>query len=75
MKKWYLFYSTNKANEKLHQLGGELQNSDNKQKTKLQQLGAEIQETEFNDELGLAFPLAFSFVPWGHHIEITTNGL
>lgn len=75
MKKWYLFYSTNKANEKLHQLGGELQTSDNKQKTKLQQLGAEIQETEFNDELGLAFPLAFSFVPWGHHIEITTNGL
>ena len=75
MKKWYLFYSTNKANEKLHQLGGELQTSDNKQKTKLQQLGEEIQEAEFNDELGLAFPLAFSFVPWGHHIEITTNGL
>ena len=75
MKKWYLFYSTNKEKEKLHQLGGELQNSDNKLNTKLQQLGAEIQEAEFNDELGLAFPLAFSFVPWGHHIEITTNGL
>lgn len=52
MKKWYLFYSTNKANEKLHQLGGELQNSDNKLNTKLQQLGAEIQETECSPKHG-----------------------
>ena len=73
MKKWYIFYSSNKTNQKLQQLVAELQTSDNKQKTKLQQLGAEIQEAEFNDELGLAFPLAFSFVPWGHHIEITTK--
>lgn len=75
MKKWYLFYSTNKANEKLHQLGGELQNSDNKLNTKLQQLGAEIQETEHSPKMGLAFPIVFSFVPWRHHVEITTNGL
>lgn len=54
MKKWYLFYSTNKANEKLHQLGGELQNSDNKLNTKLQQLGAEIQETELSPNMGVA---------------------
>lgn len=54
IKKWYLFYSTNKANEKLHQLGGELQNSDNKLNTKLQQLGAEIQETEHSPKMGLA---------------------
>ena len=73
MKKWYIFYSSNITNQKLQQLVAELQTSDNKQKTKLQQLGAEIQEAEFNDELGLAFPLAFSFVPWGHHIEITTK--
>lgn len=73
MKKWYIFYSSNKTNQKLQQLVAELQTSDNKQKTKLQQLGAEIQETEFNDELGLAFPLAFSFVPWGHHIQIITK--
>ena len=73
MKKWYLFYSTNKASQKLQQLVGELQNTDNKQNTKLQQLGAEIQEAEYNDELGLAFPLAFSFVPWGHHIQIITK--
>ncbi len=73
MKKWYLFYSTNKANEKLHQLGGELQNSDNKLNTKLQQLGAEIQETEHSPKMGLAFPIVFSFVPWRHHVEITTK--
>lgn len=73
MKKWYLFYSTNKANEKLHQLGGELQNSDNKLNTKLQQLGAEIRETEHSPKIGLAFPIVFSFVPWRHHIEITTK--
>lgn len=73
MKKWYLFYSTNKANEKLHQLGGELQSSDNKLNTKLQQLGAEIQETEHSPNMGLAFPLVFSFVPWRHHVEITTK--
>ena len=73
MKKWYLFYSTNKANEKLQQLGGELQSSDNKLNTKLQQLGAEIQETEHSPNMGLAFPLVFSFVPWRHHVEITTK--
>lgn len=54
MKKWYLFYSTNKANEKLQQLGGELQNSDNKLNTKLQQLVAEIQETELSPKMGVA---------------------
>ena len=73
MKKWYLFYSTNKAKEKLHQLGAELQNSDNKQITKLHQLGAEIQENEQTLGSDLAFPLAFSFIPWRHHVEIITK--
>lgn len=73
MKKWYLFYSTNQANEKLQQLVGELQSTDNKKNTKLQQLGTEIQEAEYNDILGLEFPIAFSFVPWGHHIQIITK--
>ena len=54
MKKWYLFYSTNKADERLHQLGRELQNSDNKLNTKLQQLVAEIQETELSTNMGVA---------------------
>ncbi len=73
MKKWYLFYSSNKANEKLHQLGREIQHSDNKPNIKLYQVSAEIQEDELSLELGFAFPLAFSFVPWRHYVEIITK--
>lgn len=73
MKKWYIFYSSNKATQKLQQLGAEIQGIDNKQNTKLHQLGAEIQEVGYNNELGVAFPLAFSFVPWRHHVEIITK--
>lgn len=73
MKKWYLFYSSNKANEKLHQLGGEIQHFDNKPNIKQYQVGAEFQEDELPLELGFAFPLAFSFVPWRHHVEIITK--
>ena len=73
MKKWYIFYSSDKATKKLQQLVAEIQDTDNKQNTKLHQLGVEIQEAEYYDELGLAFPLAFSFVPWGHHIQIITK--
>lgn len=54
MKKWYIFYSSNKTNQKLQQLVAELQTSDNKQKTKLQQLGAEIQEIEHSPNMGVA---------------------
>lgn len=73
MKKWYIFYSSNKTNQKLQQLVAELQSADNKDFTKLQQVGAEIQEDEQSLGLGFAFPLAFSFVPWGHHIQIITK--
>ncbi len=54
MKKWYIFYSSNKTNPKLQQLVAELQTSDNKQKTKLQQLGAEIQEAKHSPKMGVA---------------------
>jgi len=73
MKKWYIFYSSNKTNQKLQQLVAELQSTDNKQNTKLHQVGAEIQEDEKSLGLGFAFPLAFSFVPWRHHVEIITK--
>lgn len=73
MKKWYIFYSSNKTSQKLQQLVAELQNTDNKHSTKLHQLGVEIQETELSTNLGFTFPLAFSFVPWGHHIQIITK--
>lgn len=73
MKKWYEFYSSTAATEKLQQLVGELQQFDNKTSIKLHQVGGVIQEQDMDSESGLAFPLMFSFVPWGHHVEIITK--
>ncbi len=73
MKKWYEFYSSNAATEKLQQLVGELQQIDSMMNTKLHQVGGEIVESDSDSILGIAFPLAFSFVPWGHHVEIITK--
>ena len=64
MKKWYLFFSHPDAIEKLHQLGGELQNANIERFIKLHQLGAEI-ESEFPFVLGL--------VPWRHQVNIITK--
>ena len=52
MKKWYLFYSDLAAQEKLYQLGRELNDE------KLQQPVREI-----TDE-GVPFPAIFAYVPW-----------
>ena len=73
MKKWYEFYSSNATSEKLQQVVGELRRTDSKVDTKLHQLGGEITEAGFDDAFGMAFPLAFSFVPWRHHVEIITK--
>lgn len=73
MKKWYVFYSSCMADEKLQQVVGELQNLDNEINAKLQQVGNGIQEQIESKGTGLAFPLLFSFVPWGHHILIITK--
>lgn len=71
MKRWYLFYSSlNDADEKLYQLGKELQISDSKVVTKLHQLGEEIHEGKSD---GFPFPEIFAFVPWRHHIEIISR--
>ena len=61
MKKWYLFYSDLAAQEKLYQLGRELNDE------KLQQPVREI-----TDE-GVPFPAIFAYVPWRHHVEIVTK--
>ena len=42
MKKWYLFFSSTEAAEKLHQAGGELQLPDNHPVIKLHQVGGEF---------------------------------
>lgn len=74
MKRWYLFYL-----EKLHQLGAEvarlkldqfgqeIHGTNNQNVAKLDQLGQEMSDITTE---GLSFPLAFSFVPWRHHVEI-----
>lgn len=73
MKKWYVFYSSYMGDEKLQQVVGELQNVDNETNVKLQQVGAGLQEQIESTGDELAFPLLFSFVPWGHHILIITK--
>lgn len=75
MKKWYLFYSRKDHAEKLHQLGGEIQSGEKQVIAKLHQLGGEFDEVRERDTIteGVTFPLAFSFVPWRHHVDIITK--
>ena len=71
MKKWYVFYTTQVPLEKLQRVIGELQPAVNQKHIKLQRPVAELDET-IKDE-GEDFPLPFSLVPWGQHIEIITR--
>ena len=71
MKKWYVFYTTQVPLEKLQRVIGELQHAVNQKYIKLQRPVAELDET-IKDE-GEDFPLPFSLVPWGQHIEIITR--
>lgn len=64
MKKWYLFFSSSEATEKLHQVGGELQHANSQRIIKLHQVGAEI-DTDF--------PLILGLVPWRHQVNIITK--
>jgi hypothetical protein len=64
MKKWYLFFSSTDAIEKLHQVGGELQKSNIERFINLRQVGGEI-EPDFPPVLGL--------VPWRHQVNIITK--
>lgn len=64
MKKWYLFFSSSDAIEKLHQVGGELQKSNIERFIKLRQVGGEIDPD---------FPLVLGLVPWRHQVNIMTK--
>lgn len=64
MKKWYLFFSSSDAIEKLHQVGGELQKSNIERFIKLRQVGGEIDPD---------FPLVLGLVPWRHQVNIITK--
>ena len=100
MKKWYLFYSSSEAQEKLAQLGRELPVSKLLQpvrelqgfgiqgNTKLQQLVRELSDKKLPQAVGevggeelhqaggenvVPLPVLFTFVPWGHHINILSK--
>lgn len=62
MKKWYLFFSSPEAIEKLHQAGGELQQHVNQSIIKLHQTGAEFD-----------LPPLLGLVPWRHQVDIITK--
>ena len=62
MKKWYLFFSSTEAAEKLHQAGGELQLPDNHPVIKLHQAGGEF-----------GLPFVLELVPWRHQVDIITK--
>lgn len=64
MKKWYLFFSSPEATEKLHQAGAELQQAKIQKIIKLHQIGAEIDSD---------FPLVLGLVPWRHQVNIITK--
>ena len=78
MKKWYLFYSSPEAQEKLYQLGGEIETGKLLQpvrelpNSKLYQPGREIPNTKLH-QTGAEFPAPFALVPWRHHVEIISK--
>ncbi len=71
MKKWYQFYAGSVENSKLQQLVGEIVPQDS---FRLAQVGTKVKDEKLQQLVGeLAFPIAFSYVPWGHHILIITK--
>lgn len=62
MKKWYLFFSSPMAVEKLHQVGGELEAYGNQRIIKLHQAGGEF-----------GMPSVLGLVPWRHQVEVITK--
>ena len=72
MKKWYLYYTTDEATQKLEQVGREVYFSQNKKDKILHQVGGEIGDRKLHQPGG-EFPLLFALVPWKHHVEIITK--
>ena len=71
MKKWYLFYANVLNDPKLQQLVGEIGRNNS---SKMHEIGLPMQEEKLQQDVGeLLFPVAFSYVPWGHHVLIITK--
>lgn len=75
MKKWYLFYTTSDAKQKLYQLGREILQRPVAEfiDEKLQQPVREIINNEKLHQVGGEFPQFFALVPWGQHIVIISK--
>ncbi len=75
MKKWYLFYKTSAAKQKLYQLGREILHRPVAEfiDEKLQQPVREIINNEKLHQVGGEFPQFFALVPWGQHIVIISK--
>ena len=73
MKKWYLFYAAGEI-EETNALFTAALTSLSAGQQKLQQLAGEIPSEELQRVVGeIEFPILFSYIPWGHHIEIITK--
>ena len=75
MKKWYLFYTSDGADQILQQLVGELGSVS---AVKLEQVSsASVHQKSHHlvgeSNEGMMFPQPLAFVPWGHHIAIITH--
>ena len=68
MKQWYSFYASNSENKVLLE---ELTGHINIGSQKLKQLASEIQDEKLKQvDSEFAFPVAFAYVPWMHHVLI-----
>ena len=71
IKKWYLFYAEADGREKLQRLVAELKEVPD---VKLEQIStAKANEKLLRAVAEFEFPIAFAFVPWGHHIDIVSK--
>lgn len=70
MKKWYSFYAVPESTALLSDLNQIVEHD----KEKLQQVAAEIPSEKLQQVVAeYPFPIAFGYVPWGHHLEIITK--
>lgn len=70
MKKWYSFYAVPESSALLSDLNQIVEHD----QEKLQQVAAEIPSEKLQQVVAeYPFPIAFGYVPWGHHLEIITK--
>ena len=74
MKRWYQFYATGGALEKLHQLGAEMSSTSAVQLAQVANVPhSEVLHQDGAESETMPFPQIFAYVPWRHHVEIITH--